>query len=200
VSSETAPMKPDELGRFVCVAPGGCRHTPDIGINADGLWVKTGQQWSSAHRDCFEASQQQEGQAQGSMTTMTIHDLRYVYEFFHRHPDIARRMFPGTAGMRSLPVSTTERGRDDMADVHLAAGGYWVQGRLIMALYRVTRDVPADEPHNDLGRAVQAGELFYLYHGATWGAVDDEGGGIALCETPRGSFFEFPESAVMKVS
>ena len=74
------------------------------------------------------------------------------------------------------------------------------EGRLAMARYRVTRDVPADEPHNELGRAVKAGELFYPFHGATWGAVDDENGGIALCETPAGAFFEFPESAVTRES
>jgi hypothetical protein len=53
---ESAPMKDEELGHYVCVAPAGCLHAPKRDINADGVWVKAGQQWSSAHRDCYEAS------------------------------------------------------------------------------------------------------------------------------------------------
>jgi hypothetical protein len=56
---ESAAMQPWELGKYVCVAPGGCRqHSRDV--NADGVWVKTGQQWSSAHRACFEAAVSEE--------------------------------------------------------------------------------------------------------------------------------------------
>jgi hypothetical protein len=59
---ESAPMKPEELGRYVCVvhpAPeaGGCLHSPRITIRADGVWVKLGPggPFASAHRDCYEA-------------------------------------------------------------------------------------------------------------------------------------------------
>lgn len=54
-AAETKPMKPEELGKYVCVPSSTCLHSPDITISSDGVWVKTGQQWSSAHRDCFEA-------------------------------------------------------------------------------------------------------------------------------------------------
>jgi hypothetical protein len=53
MASETAPMKPSELGRYVCVH--NCLHSPHITINSDGVWVKHGGQFSSAHRDCYEA-------------------------------------------------------------------------------------------------------------------------------------------------
>jgi hypothetical protein len=58
---ESQTMKPSELGKYVCVAHGGCLHSPDITITSDGVWVKAGQQWSSAHRDCFQAWQAREG-------------------------------------------------------------------------------------------------------------------------------------------
>lgn len=63
---ETRPMKPGELGRYVCVAHGGCLHSPKITITADGVWVRSpdpdplnpgSHLYSSAHRDCFEAWQ-----------------------------------------------------------------------------------------------------------------------------------------------
>jgi hypothetical protein len=56
---ESAPMKDGELGQYVCVThpEAGCLHSPDITIRSDGVWVKNGQLWSSAHRDCFEAVQ-----------------------------------------------------------------------------------------------------------------------------------------------
>ena len=60
MTSETAPMKPGELGRYVCVL--GCLHSPHITIRSDGVWVKqdTGPYGvpgtvTSAHRDCYEA-------------------------------------------------------------------------------------------------------------------------------------------------
>lgn len=59
-ATESRPMKPGELGRYVCVPASECLHSPHITINTDGVWVKTGQQWSSAHRDCFEARQARE--------------------------------------------------------------------------------------------------------------------------------------------
>ena len=37
---ETAPMKPAELGRYVCVL--SCQHSPHITVRADGVWVKQG--------------------------------------------------------------------------------------------------------------------------------------------------------------
>lgn len=55
-TTESAPMKDSELGQYVCVAQGGCLYTPNRTIRTDGVWVKTGQQWSSAHRVCHEAA------------------------------------------------------------------------------------------------------------------------------------------------
>lgn len=59
--NETQPMREDELGRYVCVARGGCQHTPHITINADGVWVRYPDSlnpgsfvYSSAHRTCYE--------------------------------------------------------------------------------------------------------------------------------------------------
>jgi hypothetical protein len=64
---ESAPMAAGELGRYVCVAHGGCLHSPHITINANGVWVKSPDSlhpgshvYSSAHRDCFEAWQARE--------------------------------------------------------------------------------------------------------------------------------------------
>jgi hypothetical protein len=56
--TESAPMKPGELGRYVCVL--SCQHTGPRDtrtIRSDGVWVKQGPggPFSSAHRDCFEA-------------------------------------------------------------------------------------------------------------------------------------------------
>lgn len=58
---ETRPMKASELGRYVCVAHGGCQHSPRITITSDGVWVKVpdslnpgGHMYTSAHRDCCE--------------------------------------------------------------------------------------------------------------------------------------------------
>jgi hypothetical protein len=59
---ETQPMKENELGRYVCVAHGGCLHSPHRTIHSDGVWVRQapGGPFSSAHRDCFEAWQRTE--------------------------------------------------------------------------------------------------------------------------------------------
>jgi hypothetical protein len=60
----------------------------------------------------------------------------------------------------------------------------------------VTRHVAADYPHNHLGRNAAEGEVFYVFTGPTYGAVDTEDG-IALSERPgEGPFFEFPRDAV----
>ena len=49
-------MRDDELGRFVCVAAGGCLHSRRV-IDSDGVWVQhDGGNVSSAHRDCHENS------------------------------------------------------------------------------------------------------------------------------------------------
>jgi hypothetical protein len=48
-------MKPSELGKFVCVA--NCRQDHRT-ISSDGVWVKTGTMFSSAHRACHEAQQE----------------------------------------------------------------------------------------------------------------------------------------------
>lgn len=62
-------MKPGELGRYVCVAHGGCLHRSSR-IESDGVWVRSpdpdplnpgSHVYSSAHRDCFEAWQAREG-------------------------------------------------------------------------------------------------------------------------------------------
>ena len=52
---ESAPMKPSELGQYVCVL--SCLHSPHRTIRTDGVWVKQGPggPFSSAHRDCYEA-------------------------------------------------------------------------------------------------------------------------------------------------
>ena len=67
---ESQPMKPGELGRYVCVSTpigaGECLHSPHITIMSDGVWVRSpdpdplnpgSHLYSSAHRDCFEARQ-----------------------------------------------------------------------------------------------------------------------------------------------
>ena len=60
---ESQPMKEDELGKYVCVAHGGCLHTERGGrtINSDGVWVRVPDSlnhgsylYSSTHRDCYE--------------------------------------------------------------------------------------------------------------------------------------------------
>jgi hypothetical protein len=56
---EAKPMEAAELGRFVCVAHGGCLHTGQRPygrtIASDGVWVRQpGGQVASAHRDCYE--------------------------------------------------------------------------------------------------------------------------------------------------
>lgn len=62
MTSETAPMKPGELGQYACMLD--CIHTGRRGsmIDSDGVWVKqdTGPYGvpgtvSCAHRDCYEA-------------------------------------------------------------------------------------------------------------------------------------------------
>lgn len=71
---ESQPMKPEELGRYVCVAHGagqerGCLHYPRTTIDSDGVWVRSPDPdplnpgshiYGSAHRDCFEAWQARE--------------------------------------------------------------------------------------------------------------------------------------------
>ena len=44
-------MTQNELGQYVCVM--NCQEK-DITIRTDGVWVKTGALYSSAHRDCYE--------------------------------------------------------------------------------------------------------------------------------------------------
>jgi hypothetical protein len=59
---DTQPMKDSELGRYVCVAHGGCLHR-DRTITSGGVWVRSpdpdplnpgSHLYSSAHRDCYE--------------------------------------------------------------------------------------------------------------------------------------------------
>lgn len=63
-TNETQPMRDDELSRYVCVARGGCLHTPNRTIREDGVWVRYPDSlnpgsyvYSSAHRDCYEAGE-----------------------------------------------------------------------------------------------------------------------------------------------
>jgi hypothetical protein len=58
---DSQPMKDSELGRYVCVAHGGCLHRNRT-ITSDGVWVRSPDPlvpgshfYSSAHRDCYEA-------------------------------------------------------------------------------------------------------------------------------------------------
>ena len=61
----------------------------------------------------------------------------------------------------------------------------------------VRRDVGYEEKHNFLGRDAYEGEVFYVYQGHDYGAINRQGG-IALSESsPFGiPFFEFPRDAV----
>jgi hypothetical protein len=63
---ESQPMKPHELGRYVCVPASTCLHSPRITIYSDGVWVRSpdpdprnpgSHLYSSAHRECYEARQ-----------------------------------------------------------------------------------------------------------------------------------------------
>lgn len=63
-AGNTQPMREDELGRYVCVARGGCQHSPHLTINADGVWVRYPDSltpgsyvYSSAHRTCYECGE-----------------------------------------------------------------------------------------------------------------------------------------------
>lgn len=55
------PMTDEEMqGRYVCVARGGCLHSPHITITSNGVWVRYPDSMnpgstvsSSAHRDCY---------------------------------------------------------------------------------------------------------------------------------------------------
>jgi len=67
---ESQPMRPDELGKYVCVPAGTCLYSPHIGIDRDGVWVRSPDPdplnpgaylYSSAHRECFLARQRQPG-------------------------------------------------------------------------------------------------------------------------------------------
>ena len=62
---------------------------------------------------------------------------------------------------------------------------------------KVIRFVYYSEPHNCADRDVYKGETFYLYEGATFGAVDLIEG-VALSERPGrfSYFFEFPRDAI----
>jgi hypothetical protein len=61
---------------------------------------------------------------------------------------------------------------------------------------KVTRDVADSERYNHLGRDVKAGEIFYVCHRPTYGAVDTNNA-VALSEAEDGyPFFEFPRDAV----
>lgn len=66
-----------------------------------------------------------------------------------------------------------------------------------MSRVRVTRDVPASDPHNFTGRDVLEGETFYVFIDHTYGCVDSSGG-IALSESGPLDypFFEFPRGAI----
>jgi hypothetical protein len=96
-SAETAPMHPNELGHYVCVM--NCLHSPQVTIRADGVWVKRGLQLASAHRDCYEASQDPDSGATAAPGDIPAHPgpdtrLQVGDKVWHwSHPDPAR---PGT--------------------------------------------------------------------------------------------------------
>jgi hypothetical protein len=74
--------------------------------------------------------------------------MREDMDYFHRYPERARNMFPGSAGMRSLPVSTVEEGREDMRDAHKPYVFYVPQGDM----YRAVRLHPwAPRPDHSAG-------------------------------------------------
>lgn len=60
---------------------------------------------------------------------------------------------------------------------------------------RVTRDVPASEEHNYLGRDVKEGEIFYRFNQHTYGCVRFPGVALSV-EQGEYPFFEFPGDAV----
>jgi hypothetical protein len=58
---EIQPMKEEELGKYVCVARGGCKLSPYRTIYEDGVWVQyrnsggpPSHVYSSAHRHCVK--------------------------------------------------------------------------------------------------------------------------------------------------
>lgn len=65
--------------------------------------------------------------------------------------------------------------------------------------YRVTRDVPADHPHNFVGRDVKAGTIFIEHRGMHYGCVDYRNG-VAVVGDDGQSFREFPRDAVEVVT
>jgi hypothetical protein len=87
-----------------------------------------------------------------------------------------------------------------LAGVSGAGGGWFATGRYgTCRVYRVTRDVPAGEPHNYADCDVPEGTTLFEYRGVTWGAVDDEGG-VAVCAHPHAdTFFEFPVDALRQI-
>lgn len=79
---DTQPMKASELGRFVCVAHGGCLHSPHRMITSDGVWVKQGYGGpvSSAHRDCYErwaAAEQTRERLEALRAALRTEDISY---------------------------------------------------------------------------------------------------------------------------
>jgi hypothetical protein len=66
-------------------------------------------------------------------------------------------------------------------------------------LYRVTRPVAADEPHNFSNCAWEPGELLEEFDGCTYGSIDWDGG-VALTTVNGDSYFEFPADAVERVA
>lgn len=62
---ETQPMKPEDYGRYVCVAAGRCLYTPHITIYSSGVWVRLPDSlnpgshiYSSAHLRCWEQAKE----------------------------------------------------------------------------------------------------------------------------------------------
>lgn len=50
---ETQPFKPEDYGKYICVGRNRvCGNRLGIDPGADGVWVKYGTQFSSAHRTC----------------------------------------------------------------------------------------------------------------------------------------------------
>jgi hypothetical protein len=93
---ESAPMKDSELGQFVCVAHGGCLHSPHRTIRSDGVWVKQGSggPFSSAHRDCFDAWEASVARDVANIARAEDHPQRASYARQPVDPELFRRTAP----------------------------------------------------------------------------------------------------------
>ena len=99
------------------------------------------------------------------VVTREVRAMRETCEFFHTRGEFALFIYPGTAGMRSLPVSTRAAGRAAMADAHASGGGMYA-ARLMADAYRAVAD-PQTAPTGD--QVPTVAELSALIDGDPWG-------------------------------